>query len=289
MKHIIEWLIEIEKSAYSFYTQSATLFSDPVIKAFLEHSAQDEALHYRTMSKALETVDQHANLLSAISLDHETKNRVEKCFKRSQQKVDAQSLTIESLIDCIVETELSEWNHIFTYVVNSLKTKAPEFKEAAARIQHHLRHMEHFLTSQPYGLKKIDALKELKSVWEEQILVVDDRQEILTLLSAVLKDEGTVDTAINGKIALDKIRNTYYQLIISDVDMPAMNGLDFFRHASSQFPGIEERFIFLTGNLNSEAIDLFRRYKLKHLTKPATLKQIREMALESMHKISIAS
>ncbi|MEN3336205.1 MAG: two-component system, NtrC family, response regulator PilR, partial [Blastocatellia bacterium] len=61
----------------------------------------------------------------------------------------------------------------------------------------------------------------------EKILVVDDERSMRELLELVLKREGyAVHTAENGTRALDLIRQNVYDLIISDVKMPDINGID---------------------------------------------------------------
>ena len=61
----------------------------------------------------------------------------------------------------------------------------------------------------------------------EKLLVVDDERSMRELLELVLKREGyAVHTAENGTCALDLIRQNVYDLIISDVKMPDINGID---------------------------------------------------------------
>ncbi|HXG94481.1 MAG TPA: sigma-54 dependent transcriptional regulator [Blastocatellia bacterium] len=61
----------------------------------------------------------------------------------------------------------------------------------------------------------------------EKILVVDDERSMRELLELVLKREGySVHTAENGTRAIELIRQNVYDLIISDVKMPDINGID---------------------------------------------------------------
>lgn len=60
-----------------------------------------------------------------------------------------------------------------------------------------------------------------------RILVVDDLEDNLFLLQTVLEAEGyEVDTALNGSLALAKISASPPDLVLLDVMMPGMNGLD---------------------------------------------------------------
>ncbi len=63
-----------------------------------------------------------------------------------------------------------------------------------------------------------------------QILLIDDDQLIRNSLSKVLKQANYgVTTAENGESAIEKIKETFFDLIISDIRMPKMNGLDTIR------------------------------------------------------------
>ena len=59
------------------------------------------------------------------------------------------------------------------------------------------------------------------------ILVIDDEQGILETLRILLKNEGfDVTTAQGGKAGLEQIRSGTHDIILSDVRMPQVSGLD---------------------------------------------------------------
>ena len=58
------------------------------------------------------------------------------------------------------------------------------------------------------------------------ILIVDDEEHIRLLFKEELEDEGyTVDLASNGLDALDKVKRTAYSVIVLDIKMPGMDGI----------------------------------------------------------------
>ncbi len=60
-----------------------------------------------------------------------------------------------------------------------------------------------------------------------QILLVDDYEELLAALELKLRKEGyQIDTAPDGEVALEKIRDSLPDLVIPDVNMLRMNGMD---------------------------------------------------------------
>ena len=63
-----------------------------------------------------------------------------------------------------------------------------------------------------------------------RILVVDDEQIIRDSISFVLKKEGyTIEEAPNGKVAFDKISEEPFDVVITDIEMPVMNGLELIK------------------------------------------------------------
>ncbi|MEW6535632.1 MAG: response regulator [Candidatus Auribacterota bacterium] len=64
----------------------------------------------------------------------------------------------------------------------------------------------------------------------KKILVVDDSQTVRTLVSFILKSHGfEVQTAINGVDALEQIYRESFDLIVSDINMPKMDGLTLIK------------------------------------------------------------
>ena len=67
-----------------------------------------------------------------------------------------------------------------------------------------------------------------------KILIAEDDRELRQLFSHVLMKSGyTVKGVSNGKEALEAIDNDYYDLIMSDIMMPVMDGYEFVRQLRS--------------------------------------------------------
>ena len=63
----------------------------------------------------------------------------------------------------------------------------------------------------------------------KRILIVEDEESIRNFMKERLSPLFIVETASNGKEALDIIRKEHIDLVISDVMMPEMNGFDLCR------------------------------------------------------------
>ncbi len=70
------------------------------------------------------------------------------------------------------------------------------------------------------------------------ILVVDDNQDLLETFSMILRRRGfQVDTAENGVSAVDKFKAQHFDIILMDIVMPEMNGVEAFRKIREMSPG----------------------------------------------------
>src|SRR3954467_15047077 len=87
------------------------------------------------------------------------------------------------------------------------------------------------------------------------VLVVDDDKQLASALQWILADENfLVDVANNGEEALLKVEALEYDAIICDLMMPRVRGDEFFLRAKQIRPGVERRFIFMTGYAGDPAI-----------------------------------
>ncbi|HEX9022439.1 MAG TPA: response regulator [Geobacteraceae bacterium] len=86
------------------------------------------------------------------------------------------------------------------------------------------------------------------------ILVVDDDSEVLCLASCFLRQAGVeIHCAENGAQALEKIRTNNFSVMITDYNMPGMNGLDLAVKAREIAPRM--RVIMATGSPSPELFD----------------------------------
>lgn len=80
------------------------------------------------------------------------------------------------------------------------------------------------------------------------ILVVEDERSIAQMLGDLLADEGyTVDIAANGRLALEKIESHSYDLILTDLRMPELDGVGLYRELERRQPDLLRRLIVITG------------------------------------------
>ncbi len=117
------------------------------------------------------------------------------------------------------------------------------------------------------------------------ILAVDDEATLLKLLQRILKQLGhNVDTAIDGQTALEKIQGATYDLVLCDILMPDIMGPELYEQVRQDFPALDNRFIFITGNVVDIDTRLFlEKSGLPWLSKPFLPSDLEKIINETIH------
>jgi len=113
---------------------------------------------------------------------------------------------------------------------------------------------------------------------------VNDEPAIVELVTSVLQDQGwRVDVAAGGRAALERLQETRYDLVLSDVRMPEVDGADFYRAAVAQQKELARRFVFMTGDTaNEEVWRVLESIRAPVLSKPFT----RQVLLHAVERVS---
>lgn len=286
MQEIIAWLRGVEHRAAGLYDAIADgLSDDPRIQRFFRRLAEDEAWHFHLMGSAAESIREHRLVLPAgIRLDEQTRGNVETPLGDCWARAESGAIDAKTAVESLVRAEFSEWNAVFLYVVNSLKELSKPFAQAASAIQAHERRIERFLDGLPHELRPAQHVRDLPTVWTPHYLIVDDESSLLVCLKLYFSRVGVVDTAANGKEALGKAGSRHYDVIISDIQMPVMDGLAFFRAAVSADPDVSKRFIFCSGAIGERERAFFREHGLAYFDKPVSVFALRDTAERMLRK-----
>ena len=101
-----------------------------------------------------------------------------------------------------------------------------------------------------------------------RILVVDDEQIIRDSISFILKKEGyTIEEAANGKIAYDKFTEQSFDVVITDIEMPVMKGIELLDKVMQVSPQTHVLIITAYGSLET-AIAALRAGASDYILKP---------------------
>lgn len=88
---------------------------------------------------------------------------------------------------------------------------------------------------------------------QKSILIVDDEEDLLEILKDTFElEDYTVYTAENAKDGLELFKNNAIDVIISDENMPLMNGHEFFLNIKKENKANPFLFYFLTGDIGAD-------------------------------------
>ncbi|MBI3177582.1 MAG: response regulator, partial [Chloroflexi bacterium] len=115
-----------------------------------------------------------------------------------------------------------------------------------------------------------------KPLRHKQILLVEDSVEIRRVLASTLERERyTVYQAEHGQAALKTLQQITPDLILSDINMPRMNGIEFFKELRKNPAWTPIPFIFLTANNSPQDIQAGRVLGVEdYITKPIDPKDL---------------
>jgi CheY-like chemotaxis protein len=109
--------------------------------------------------------------------------------------------------------------------------------------------------------------------------VVDDEPGIAGVLAEVLQLDGhAVETVSNGEAALGMLTAGGFDLILSDIRMPELDGPGLYWEIERRDPHMLQRMIFLTGDtLSPGTRDFLEKTGVPCLSKPFALSDVREI------------
>ncbi|MFW5805641.1 MAG: sigma-54-dependent transcriptional regulator [Bacteroidales bacterium] len=117
-----------------------------------------------------------------------------------------------------------------------------------------------------------------------KILVIDDERSIRNVFKDILeREEYEIDVAENGKTGLEKIKNEMPDLVICDIKMPEMDGVEVLEKAMEIDP--ELTFIMITGHGDVDlAVASFKKGAYDFIQKPLDLKRLQITIKNAMER-----
>ncbi|HEX3036205.1 MAG TPA: response regulator [Thermodesulfobacteriota bacterium] len=110
---------------------------------------------------------------------------------------------------------------------------------------------------------------------KKRILIVENNKIQAKLYKQILETEGfKVEVARDGVEGLEKVKEDGYDVIISDMNMPRMNGEEFYLGVKKLNQDLADKIIFITGFMT----DFIKSTGNKYIQKPAYPKQLVEAA-----------
>lgn len=117
-----------------------------------------------------------------------------------------------------------------------------------------------------------------------KILVVDDEKSMREILDIFLRNEGYgVAAADNGKSALEILKHDFFDLVITDMKMPKVGGLELLKNIKETFPDTVVVIITAFGTTES-AVEAMKLGAFDYITKPFQMDDIRLVVKNALEK-----
>jgi DNA-binding NtrC family response regulator len=125
-------------------------------------------------------------------------------------------------------------------------------------------------------------MSEAEQANHARILVVDDDQPVREVLREILLGEGyTVDCAGGGDEALEKANEQGYDLVITDVRMDGMDGLELLRELNALSPAPQVIIITAWPSMD-DVLESVRGRAANYLVKPFEIRQVCDIVAQTL-------
>lgn len=111
-----------------------------------------------------------------------------------------------------------------------------------------------------------------------RVLIIDDEKSVATMLARFLESSYDVKHCTGARDALQLLSEHVFDVILCDVMMPEMSGIDLFEQLGKVAPGAQDRVIFMTGGgLLPEVYAFLRHAERPKLEKPFDMRELRRV------------
>ena len=119
----------------------------------------------------------------------------------------------------------------------------------------------------------------MERTWPNRILVVEDEADSREVLRVILEEQGQeVEDVENGLKALELLAERSYDLILSDLRMPSMDGEELYQRIAVDWPHLVARIVFVSSMEQSSAFQKqYGRMSVPLLRKPVSPESIQKV------------
>jgi two-component system response regulator PilR (NtrC family) len=121
----------------------------------------------------------------------------------------------------------------------------------------------------------------------EKILIIDDEKSVLDMLNVVFKKEGyRVKGLLSAEKALELINEEDFDLILSDIRLPRLSGMELLRKVKEKKPEIPVIMITAYGTIK-QAVEAFKAGAIDYVVKPFDVEELKIIVAQGLEKIKL--
>lgn len=111
-------------------------------------------------------------------------------------------------------------------------------------------------------------------------MIVDDEQSLVRALVRGLRELFDIDTYLRAEHAIEALRaGTPYDVVLCDMNMPGIDGIEVYRAVVEHRPELVERFVFMSGSSSSATSAVLLGRTVELIPKPFDLQVVRATLL----------
>lgn len=254
---------------------------------------------YNLMSNAAKYTPQGGSI--TVSVNSETAGAVDISVANSGDLMDEK--TISGLFKRFYDGSYRKFNTVGTGIGLSLVKDMLSIHKGSIKVTSTPEEGNCFRVSLPIGreaysdeeiddsfdsgiIPVTETLPQNEEKSDHTLLIVDDNDELLFLMSNLLKPYFAIETAVNGKEALDVLSKKQIDLVVSDVMMPVMDGIELCKAIKSTVDYSHIPVILLTAKIADEdQVEGFNSGADGYVTKPFNIQVLFAQIQNLLRKI----
>ena len=279
MRKSFDWLLNVEEKAAEIYERvSQNKKLGELYQKYMSELSAEERNHMKLLEDAMLNWPTSPLLENEVIVDDESAREIEEALERVEEACQQGTISLAELFDALTTAEWSEWNNLFIYVMRRLAKEGRQGEKVTSLIEKHKRNIIEFVQNSPQLAGVAERLKTVDKIWHPRILVVEDSEALRMLLSRVLEKLGEVETAEDGQEALDLCHEKHFDAIVSDIDMPRVDGFEFFHQLiQKQGPEIKKHFLFVSGAVHPQKQIELSEQGVRLLLKPFEISELKKI------------
>jgi C4-dicarboxylate-specific signal transduction histidine kinase/ActR/RegA family two-component response regulator len=126
---------------------------------------------------------------------------------------------------------------------------------------------------------KTRSVPSLRAIQRRRVLAIDDEALLLKAFQRMLVRHHDIETKLGAREALRCFgQDREFDIVLCDLQMPDMSGVELYQAVKQQWPGLAERFIFITGGaFSAEARRFLEDQEIACINKPFQLRELLEL------------
>lgn len=269
-------MVRMRDVAEIFRAAAIYFSNDTVLSAFLDMVSAQESQQAQFLDEIAGSGQIPPAEEMRLHLNAATLEELDTTFASIGKGIEERTLNREGILEYLVNLKSSPLHALFLYLVEGAAQCDEKFQPLKAETARHRQTIAAFLGGEPQGEAYLQRLNSLSLPRRKRILILDDDPVVANLMAILISPYGDVEVSNNGREALARFTGEPFDLIVSDYNMPEMNGMEFYHEAVSSVLEFHGAFLFYSGAFDEHFEQFARETGVPCLQKPSPINEIHD-------------